>query len=157
MAIPSIEDQIAQSYKPIQFPKVRRLEELFTGVEPRKLSGPAVVMPPVFVWAVGLTCDCGACKRSGRCELSSYCGVRGQHKSFDAYTVLPTAEVIAKIGDKMLIRDREVLHFNVVFRQTTALVTCDYNLITGGIWLALMPLESAQRSLRAARRKGVRP
>ena len=115
-------------------PDVRRLDELFSKVE-RIGDLHGYRSRPVHVWTVD---DWRTGRRGGgRAELSSFCAVHGRPYSLD---VEPRPELVGLISREMMICDDYRISFKVVVRSGgTALVCAEYNQITGGRWLAIVP------------------
>lgn len=154
----TIEEEIQTAYKTIQFPRARALADLFVDVRyhivPNTNTHP---LPPAFVYTRGLQCLCAACELDTTCELSTYCGVSGVAKAREALSVYPTTEVIETIGDKATLLRGARMYFNLYYREPepdgrrSVLLTCDHTVQSGGLWLAILPGEAVNATLKTLR------
>ncbi len=116
--------------RPIAFPDVKTLAELFTEVKPGKGESPVIEKMPN--WTNG--------KRN--CYLTGWLSVSGETER-RSFHVKPTEAVIACVRDSMLHGEYDRIHFEaVVWDDGRALVLAQYNQIIGSRYLAVIDAAS---------------
>lgn len=146
--------EIANAHKRVQFPECRDFASLFASVAqiPDYASVPR---ERAHEWTTDETDYLPGGKvrhRKGCCVLSRFCSVDARRlgdaePSYFGLDVTPTTETLAAIEGNMLISDRDCLNFRAIVRDSgSLLVTCDYSLISGGCWLAIVPATTLPRT-----------